>query len=94
MHPVIINFQVQPDIMLSLNQNPDEFGSEIMVWAAISLYYFNRLSIEQASSLCGFHRYDFEKLLAKYNIPISLLTDVDAEKEFEILKNFKYVAHS
>ena len=93
MHTIPINIQIKPEILLALNQTPDEFSNELLIWAAISLYYFNKVSLANAANFCGYHRYEFEKLLAKYNIPISKLDENDAIKELEILNNYKNVAH-
>jgi len=94
MQTVALNIQVNSDILLALNQTPDELSSDIVVWAAISMYLFNKVSLAQAANLCGYHRYDFEKLLVKYNIPVSLLDENDAMKELESLKKYKNVANS
>ncbi len=86
MKNITLHIPVQSDIFLSLNQTPEEFGTELKLWAAISMYYFGRISLARAASLAGYHRYDFENLLARLNIPISLLEESDAEKEIELLK--------
>lgn len=79
-----IPLQVDPAILLSLNQSPDEFGEEIKLWAAIGLYEHGKLSLAKAANVAGYHRLDFEKILAKLNIPISLLKmeDVLADLAF------------
>ncbi len=92
METVALNIQIKPDILLALNQTPTEFSSELLIWAAISLYSFNKISLAQAANMCGYHRFDFEKLLMKYNIPTSLLDENDALKELETLKTYKNVA--
>lgn len=51
------------------------------------MYMFDKISLSRAATLAGLHRYDFEKLLTKLNIPISKLTSEDAEKELELIKN-------
>lgn len=88
MKTMTLHIPIQSDIFLSLNQTPDEFGSELKLWAAISMYYFGKISLARAASLAGYHRYDFENLLARLNIPISLLDVTDAEKEIELLQEF------
>lgn len=81
----ILHIPIQNDILLSLNQNTKEFGAELKVWAAISMYYFRKISLARASTLAGMHRYDFEKHLAKYKIPNNLLDAEDANKEIELI---------
>jgi predicted HTH domain antitoxin len=86
MKTMTLHIPVQSDIFLSLNQTPDEFGGELKLWAAISMYYFGKISLARAASLAGYHRYDFENLLARMNIPISLLDETDAEQEIKLLQ--------
>lgn len=86
MKTVTMHIPIQSDIFLSLNQTPEEFGKELKLWAAISMYYFGKISLARAALLAGYHRYDFENLLARLNIPISLLDNMDAEKEIELLQ--------
>ncbi len=82
-----LTIPIQSDILLSLNQTPEEFGDNLKMWAAISMYYFGKISLGRAASLAGYHRYDFEKMLSRLNIPISLLDETDAEKEFNLLED-------
>lgn len=88
MKTMTLHIPIQSDIFLSLNQTPDEFGGELKLWAAISMYYFGKISLSRAASLAGYHRYDFENLLARMNVPISLLDATDAAKEVEFLQEF------
>ncbi len=87
MDTLSLNIEVRPDILLTFNQKPKEFGEEIKLWAAISMYWFEKISISRAAKLAGYHLYDFENLLVKLNLPISKLTEEDAEKEIGLLKN-------
>jgi len=87
MEKLTLNIDVQPDIILSLNQNITEFGKQLKLWAAISLFQFGKLSLARAANLAGYHRYDFENILADLNIPISNITIDDVKKELEYLKN-------
>ncbi|MCP4650397.1 MAG: UPF0175 family protein [PVC group bacterium] len=83
-----LQIPIENDILLSLNQTPEEFSYELKLWAAISMYYFGKISLARAASLANYHQYDFEKLLAHLNIPISLLEEADAEKEIKLLQEF------
>ncbi len=85
---ISLNVQIQPEILISLNKSTNEFGEEIKLWAAISLYKYEKLSLARAAKLAGFHRYDFEKVLAELNIPISNLTIDDVKNDIEMLKSF------
>lgn len=86
MDTITLHIPIQADILLALNETPQEFGEELKLWAAISMYYFGKISLARAASLSGQHRYDFEQLLAKRQIPISLLDESDAEKEVALLQ--------
>ncbi|MBD3345347.1 MAG: hypothetical protein GF401_09830 [Chitinivibrionales bacterium] len=46
------------------------------------------ISLARAVSLAEYHCYDFEKLLARMNIPIALLDETDAEQDIELLQEF------
>ncbi len=87
METLSLNIEVKSDILLTFNQKPKEFGDELKFWAAVSMYLFDKISLARAASLAGYHRYDFEKLLSKLDIPLSKLTKNDAKKEIELLKN-------
>ena len=87
METLSLNIEVESDILLTFNQKPKEFSNELKFWAAVSMYWFDKISLARAASLAGYHRYDFEKLLSKLNLPISKLTDEDAEKEIKLLEN-------
>lgn len=81
----LLNLEVNPDILLTFNQKPKEFGNELKLWAAVSMYWFDKISLARAATLAGYHRYDFENFLATLDLPISKLTDEDAEKEINLL---------
>lgn len=85
MKTVRLQISISSDVLLSLNESPEEFGEKLKLWAAISMYQFGKISLARAASLAGYHRYDFEKELAKLNIPISMLDETDAQKELAIL---------
>ncbi|NJO92641.1 MAG: UPF0175 family protein [Chloroflexia bacterium] len=88
MKPIMYNIEVKPDILVSLNKSEMEFGKEIKLWAAISLFQFNKLSLAKAASFAGYHRYDFENILAGLCIPISNLEIDDIAKDIEYLDTF------
>jgi predicted HTH domain antitoxin len=83
---ISLNIQIQPEILISLNKSADEFGQDLKLWAAICLYEHGKLSLAKASSLAGFHRFDFENILAGMGIPISNLTIEDIKKDIETLE--------
>lgn len=81
-----IQVQVEPEILISLNKSEKEFGDELKLWAAISLYEHGKLSLARAADMAGYHRYDFEKTLASLDIPISNLSEADVFQDIEWLK--------
>lgn len=84
MDTVTLHIPIQSELLLSFNESPQEFGEELKRWAAISMYYFGKVSLARAASLAGYHRYDYENLLARLDIPISLLDEGDAAKEIAL----------
>ncbi len=81
----ILNLPIQNEILLSMNISKAEFASDIKVWAAISMFYFGKISLAHAANLADMHRFDFEKLLSKYKLPVSLLDENDAKKEIDLI---------
>lgn len=77
MEQISINIDVPADIFVAFNESKDEFKKELTLSAAIWMYKTEKLSLTKAASLAGFHRYDFEKILAKNEIPITLLSVPD-----------------
>ena len=74
METLSLNIEVKPDILLTFNKKPKEFGNELKLWAAISMYSFDKLSLARAARLAGYSRYNFDQKLNELNIPTSKLT--------------------
>jgi len=87
MQTLTVNIDIQPDILISLNQNKVDFAKQLKLWAAISMFQHGKLSLARAANLADLHRYDFENILAELKIPISNINIEDAKKELELLKN-------
>jgi predicted HTH domain antitoxin len=77
MEQVSINIDVPADIFAALNETKEGFKKDLTLSAAIWMYKTEKLSLTKAASLAGFHRYDFEKILAENQIPITLLSVPD-----------------
>ncbi|KPA14882.1 protein belonging to Uncharacterized protein family UPF0175 [Candidatus Magnetomorum sp. HK-1] len=86
MNTTTLNVPVETDIFLALNQTKDEFTKDLKRWAAISMFVFGKISLPRAASLAGYHRYDFEKMIADLNINISNLNENDAINEINTLQ--------
>ncbi len=82
----LLTIPIQTDFLLDSNSNKSEFGHELKQWAAISMYYFGKISLARAATLADMQRSDFEHLLTQYKLPHSLLDRKDAEFEVNILK--------
>lgn len=77
MKEVSLNINVPADIFVAFNESKEEFKKELTLSAAIWMYKTEKLSLTKAAALAGFHRYDFEKILAENEIPITLLSVPD-----------------
>jgi len=71
MKNISIPVVVSPDIMVALNSTEQELKSHFQVGIAMMLFQEGKLTIGKAIQLSGLTRYEFEKALAKNNIPIS-----------------------
>jgi len=58
------------DILLSLNETPEEFKNKLKLLAAIKLYEIGKLSLGKAAELAGMNKVDFMFELGKYNVPV------------------------
>ncbi len=71
MKNISIPVDVSPDIMIALNASEQELKNHFQVGIAIMLFQEGKLTIGKAIQLSGLTRYEFEKTLAKNNIPFS-----------------------
>ena len=63
----------------------NELRDNLKLFAAIHFYQLNKLSIGKAAALSGLSIFEFEKILATYNIPISNLDINDIEDDIKKL---------
>lgn len=68
---ITIPVNISSDLLLTLNNNEQELRNYFQVGIAIMLFQEGKLTIGKAIQLSGLSRYEFEKNLAKKNIPIS-----------------------
>lgn len=71
MEPISIPVNISPEIMIALNESEQELKNYFQVTIATMLFQEGKLTIGKAIQLSGLTRYEFEKNLAKRNIPIS-----------------------
>jgi predicted HTH domain antitoxin len=80
-----IEIEIPGHILGALHQTKAELGQQMKVLTAVRLYLSKDLSLEMAAELAGKSRWEFEDLLSKNEIPISLLDFVDYKKELDII---------
>ncbi len=68
---ITIPVDVSPEIMITLNESEQELKDHFQIGIAIMLFEEGKLTIGKAIQMSGLTRYEFEKKLAKKNIPIS-----------------------
>jgi predicted HTH domain antitoxin len=71
MKNIVIPVNISPDIMIALNKSEKELKNHFQVGIAMMLFQEGKLTLGKAIQLSGLTRYEFEKSLAKKNIPIS-----------------------
>ncbi len=71
MENIIIPVNISPEIMITLNESEQELKSHFQTGIAIMLFEEGKLTLGKAIQLSGLSRYEFEKKLAKKNIPLS-----------------------
>jgi predicted HTH domain antitoxin len=82
-----IEIEIPADFLDSLQKTKEEFIQQMKTLTAINLYLSNELSLEMAAEFAGISKWDFEDLLAKNKIPISLIEFNDYQKELDIISN-------
>lgn len=82
-----IEIEIPADFLDSLQKTKEEFIQQMKTLTAINLYLSNELSLEMAAEFAGISKWDFEDLLAKNKIPISLIVFNDYQKELDIISN-------
>jgi predicted HTH domain antitoxin len=75
-----------PDHVLgAMQKTREELIRQMKILTAVHLYLSNELSLEMAAEFAGKPKWDFEDLLAKNEIPISLINFDDYRKELDII---------
>lgn len=71
MKNITIPVDIPTDIMVALNESEQELKSHFQVAISMMLFHERKLTIGKAIQMSGLSRYEFEKSLSKYNIPLS-----------------------
>ena len=82
-----IEIEIPTHIFGTLHKTREEIGQQMKILAAVRLYLSNDLSLEMAAEFAGKSRWEFEDLLSKNEIPISLINIDDYKKELDIISN-------
>ncbi len=83
MKNITIPVSFPSDILIALNESEQELKAHFQSAIAIMLFQEGKLTLGKAIQVSGLTRYEFEKALAKNNIPVSnldinhVLSDVD-----------------
>lgn len=81
-----IQIDIPGEILIALNETEQEFKIDMKVYTAIWLYIKEKLTIGKAAQLAGMERIEFETILAKNKIPISLLTYETVKEDAKKIK--------
>lgn len=73
---ITIPVDISTDIMVALNESEQELKTHFQVAIAMMLFHEGKLTLGKAIQMSGLSRFEFEKSLAKNNIPLSN-TDIE-----------------
>lgn len=82
-----IEIEIPNHIFGALHKTWEELDQQMKILAAVRLYLSNDLSLEMAAEFAGKSGWEFEDLLSKNEIPISLINFDDYKKELDIISN-------
>ncbi len=68
---ISVPVEISPELLVALGENEQGLKTYFQAGIAIMLFQEEKLTIGKAVQLSGLTRYEFEKALAKRNIPIS-----------------------
>jgi predicted HTH domain antitoxin len=89
MKKITIPVEIPSDLLIALNESEEELKAHFQTSMAIMLFQEGKLTIGKAIQLSGLTRFEFEKALAKYKIPIFKLDTNLVMEDAEKLKGLK-----
>jgi predicted HTH domain antitoxin len=87
MKNITIQVDIPSDMLVALNESEKELKSHFQTATAMMLFQEGKLTIGKAIQLSGLTRFEFEKALAKNNIPVSVLDEDIIWSDIEKLRD-------
>lgn len=87
MKNITIPLDIPSDVMIALNESEKELKTHFQIAVAMMLFQEGKLTIGKATQISGLSRHEFEKSLAKNNIPVSNLSIDQVLSDFDKLKD-------
>lgn len=81
-----LKLEIPSDIILSLNENEQQFLKQMKLYTALFLFLEQKLSIGKAAQLSGMDIYNFMMEAGKHNVPVINYDTHDLRQELDILK--------
>jgi len=81
-----LQIYIPSDLFIALNTSEEELKNEMRIFTAIKFYENGKLTLGKAAQFAAMPRWEFENLLANYQIPISELQIEDIDNDLEKMK--------
>lgn len=79
----MIQIEIPDESLLSLNETPAGFASEIRMLAAVKLFELGRLSSSRAAQIAGMSRVAFLLALGRYQVSPFQIIPEELEQDIE-----------
>lgn len=87
MKTIKIEFEMPTSILLALNEQKEEFVSEVRLYSALKLFEKHKLSLGKAAEVAGLNKWNFLDKLAENNISVVDYPVEDLEEEIQRMKS-------
>ena len=88
MRSALISFNIPEYLLITLNQNKEEFIIESRLYIAMQLFKNHKITYGQGAEIAGIDKYDFIKQLGKNGIDFINYDPSELEKELEYLRQW------